>query len=206
MKPKYFENASYLSWGLTALLIPTKFKNEREYWYALLGGSLLFPFEWFADNHMLYMKYSEEFTPLISHEFMPLFMFFAYGWFFCTTLIANLRFEEQLDAMPLWKQISLLYAIFCVWDFAVEYSSTSYGFWTYSSNVKKIGNLPWHVPFAVSIVNVSLYYLTKFARKRSEGKSWLEGFMIHVASYWTFMISGAALGKKLQKRLGHHAV
>jgi len=206
LKPRHFEAASYIAWGLTASLIAVKYKKQRDYWYALLGGSLLFPFEWFADNHMLFMKYSTEFTPLLSHDFMPLFMFFAYGWFFSTTLIANLQFEKKLDAIPLWKQISLLYSIFCIWDFAVEYPACSYEFWTYSSNVKKIGPLPWVVPFSVAVVNVGMYYVHKFARKHSADKSWLKGLAIHTAAYWAFLATGAAIAWKIRELNGHHAV
>lgn len=203
LKPRHFEVASYLSWALTALAIPTIFKNKRDYWYALLGGSLLSPFEWFADYHLLYMTYSDDFKYLISRKFIPLFMFFAYGWFFSTTLIINLQFEEKLDRMPLWKQVMLLYGIFWVWDFGVEFPSTQLGFWTYYNNVKKFGNLPWHVPFGLAGLNTTMYYLHKSARKRSEGKSWPGGLMTHIATYWSFLISAASIAKVVLDRRGH---
>ncbi len=204
VKPKFFEVASYLNWGATALAIPTLLNNQRDYWYALLGGSLLSPFEWISDYHMLFMTYDDDFTPLFNRKFIPLFMFFAYGWFFSTTLIINLQFEEKLDKMPVWKQLMLLYGTFTAWDFAVEYPSTKLGFWNYYSNVKKIGALPWHVPFGLGLVNTGMYYVHKAARKRSEGKSFLKGLAIHTAAYWSFLATGAVIGLAVLKLRGHH--
>lgn len=105
--------------------------------------------------------------------------------------------------MPLWKQLILLYAIFRVWDFGVEFPSTQFGFWNYYTNVKKIGTLPWHVPFGLALVNTGLYYIHKFARERSEGKSFIKGLGIHAAIYWSFLITGAAMAKLITARGGH---
>jgi len=46
--------------------------------------TLLFPFEWYADMYWMYLNYDSQFTPMMGH--FPLFMPFAWGWFFALIL------------------------------------------------------------------------------------------------------------------------
>jgi len=123
---------------------------------------------------------------------LPLMMPFAYGWFFSVPLIICLHQKEKIDSMPLLFQIIVLYAIFCIWDFAVEYSSTRYQLWNYHwPKTSMIGGiLPWFVPFLVACANTALYYTHKAALRYSSGKKWGKGLLIHILAYYILFIIG----------------
>ena len=124
---------------------------------------------------------------------LPLMMPFAYGWFFSFPLVICLRQKKRIDSMPLLFQIIVLYVTFCVWDFAVEYSSTRYQLWTYHwPKASMIGGiLPWFVPLLVACANTALYYTHKVALTYSSGKKWVTGLLIHILAYYLLFIAGA---------------
>lgn len=203
--PRIFEIGSYVAWVLTAIAIATVFKNKREYWYAFLGLSTLIFFEWFADFHWMFYRYSDKFTFIFSHHFVPLFMFFAYGWFFGLMLIVNLQFEEKLDRLPFWGQVLLLYAIYFVWDFIVEFTFTQTKCWTYYNSAPSLKNMPWIIPCIVAVASTGFYFIHKWARKYSVDKSWFKGFLIHVSFYWGFFGLFGAVGWVFMKIVGIHS-
>ena len=57
MKPIHFELASYFIYITALLLFVTRYRAHRDYLYAMIGCTLIFPFEWVADNHLLFMDY-----------------------------------------------------------------------------------------------------------------------------------------------------
>ena len=159
MKAIHFEIFSFAGYGLAILLILFLFRNRRDYWYALIGCSLAFPFEWVADNYWMFLQYDWSFWMLVDR--LPLMMPFAWGWFFGIPLILCLQLQKKIDALPLWGRCLLLYVIFWPWDFVVEYASTTFGLWEYRLWPEKAmigGILPWFIPTMVASANATLYF------------------------------------------------
>lgn len=203
MKAIHFEMFSFAGYGLAILLILFLFRNRRDYWYALIGCSLAFPFEWVADNYWMFLQYDWSFWMLVDR--LPLMMPFAWGWFFGIPLILCLQLQKKIDALPLWGRCLLLYVIFWPWDFVVEYASTSFGLWEYRLWPEKAmigGILPWFIPTMVASANATLYFGHKVALKYSVGKQWLHGFVIHLFAYYIVFVIQVAVGWPLVRMMG----
>jgi hypothetical protein len=202
MKPIHFEVATYLMYAFTVLLITFRFRDHRDYWYALFGCTLGFPYEWVADKYWMFLDYDWGFSMLFDR--LPLMMPFAWGWFFALPLIFCLRFSSKIDALPLWLRITLLYGIFWLWDFLVEYSSTSYRLWVYHWTPGSMfgGILPWFIPVMVASANTLLYFGHKMALVFSSKKGWFQGFIIHLITYYIIFTLQVLIGWPLIILLG----
>jgi hypothetical protein len=184
MQPIHFEIITYIIYVIAIGVLALFFRNNRGYWYALIGCTLLFPFEWIGFSCFTFLDYDLRFTMFFDR--LPLMIPFAWGWFMGGTLILCLRFSNKLDAIPLYLKIIILYAIFWVWDFAVEYSSVGNNLWVYHwpKHLMIGGKLPWLIPFIVAIQNVANYFAHRIAQRYSEGTRWVQGFLIHLAAYY----------------------
>jgi len=202
MKAIHFEMASFLLYAVAIVVIATRYRNHRDYGYALIGCSLAFPFEWGADKYWMFLDYDWSFRMLVDR--LPLMMPFAWGWFFGIPLIVCLRFQDKIDAIPLWARWLVLYAIFWPWDFIVEYSSTTYRLWVYHWPEGSMigGILPWFIPTMVATANTTLYFAHKIALRYSEGKGWFHGFSIHVLAYYLVFTLQVAVGWPLIRMMG----
>ncbi len=202
MKPIHFEIATYLGYVLIMVLIATVFRGRRDYWYALFGCTLLFPFEWIADKFWMFLDYDWGFVMMVDR--LPLMMPFAWGWFMGFTLILCIHFQDKIDAMPLVLRVIFLYVIFWLWDLLVEYSSTSFLLWDYHWKKEHMigGLLPWFIPTTVALANVMLYFGHKIALKKSSGKNWIQGFLIHLLIYYIVFIIHVAIGWPIIKIWG----
>ena len=80
MKAIHFEMASYVVYAVAIIVIALRYRDQRAYWYALLGCSLAFPFEWVADRYWMFLDYDWSFRMLVDR--LPLMMPFAWTWFF----------------------------------------------------------------------------------------------------------------------------
>ena len=184
MPPIMFTINTYILWGLAAGLIIFRWKNQRDLWFALLGTSLAFPFEWYAINYPNLMVYDISYFMVFDR--LPFWMIFAYGWFFGFPLIICLRFQEKIDKRPVWQRVVGLFVIFCIYDFAVEYAGTAVGHWVYyyPESWEIGGILPWTIPLFVSMHNTFLYFAHKYVLKFSEKTEWIPGFLMHILTYY----------------------
>lgn len=187
MQMIYFTLITYVIYGLACFLVIFRWKNQRDYWYALIGVSLTFPLEWFAAHYNNLMVYDSSY--LMAFGRIPLWMFCAYGWFWGFPIVVCMRFQKKIDSWPLWQSIITLYSIFWVWDFTTEYSSTAYGYWVYYWPKEWMigGILPWTIPTTVSLISVALYYTHKFLLRYSIEKGWIQGLFIHTFGYYLIM-------------------
>jgi len=94
MKPLYFEIFTYIFYAFTIVLIAFRYRNKRDYWYALIGLGLCIPFEWLADRYWMFLDYDWSFVMLVDR--LPLFMFFSWGWFYALPLIICLQLQKRL--------------------------------------------------------------------------------------------------------------
>jgi len=170
--------------------------------YALIGCALLFPFEWIGFSVFTFLDYDLRFTMLFDR--LPLMIPFAWGWFMGGTLILCLHFSEKLDSVPLYAQVLLLYIIFWLWDFGVEYSSVGNNLWVYHWPKRLMigGKLPWLIPFVVAIQNVANYFAHRIAQRYSIDKGWFQGFLIHLAGYYVVGTLTLIIGGLLYWTLG----
>ena len=188
-----FEYGSYIIWGLYAVYLLARGAQRRTDLWLLLGLSLSFPFEWFADEYWLFLSYNEEFTPMFGT--FPLFMPFAWGWFYAIPIAVMATKSESISRKPLLFNITWMFAAFFIWDVVVETFGTANNLWTYawSSSAFQAGGLPLYVPFWLGVQLPLYYYAHLWARTRSKDMHWLPGFSLHVAVYYA--IGGAvALG------------
>lgn len=124
MIPLIFGITCIVPYIFTCLLIVFFYKNQRDYWYALIGLSLCFPFEWLLDSkHGWFLKYSWDFI-MFPGTRIPLVIPLAYGWFYGLALILMLRNKKRLDSLALWQQLLVLTGIFVAWDMIIEFPST----------------------------------------------------------------------------------
>jgi hypothetical protein len=205
MKPIHFEVATYVISAIVIVLLATVCRNRREYWYAYIGCSLMFPFEWIADRYWMFLDYDWGFVMFpVLFERLPIIMPLSWGWFFGVPLILCIRFRDKIDAMPLIVRILVLYVIFFGWDFALEFSSTGYGLWDYHWHKEAMigGILPWFIPFAVSFNNTLLYFVHNRALKKSETQAWIPGFVTHVLAYLAVFVINVAIGWPIIKLFG----
>ena len=201
MRPIHFEVATYVMFGLTVAWIAVKHRDRREYWYALFGCTLLFPFEWIADKYWMFLDYDWGFVMMVDR--LPLMMPFSWGWFFGLPLILCLRLENRIDALPPVLRVLLLFTVFFLWDVFVEYSSTSFHLWDYHWKKEAMigGLLPWAIPIGVSFGSTLLYFFHKIALKKSKNTGWTRGFSIHVAAYYAVFIIQGSIGWSVMKLL-----
>jgi len=117
---------------------------------------------------------------------LPLMIPFAWAWFMGGTLIVCLLFSKTLNTMPIYLQIVVLYAIFWLFDFAVEYSSVGSNLWVYHwpTSLMLGGRLPWLIPTLVAVQNVGNYFAHGMALRHSEEVGMVPGFLIHLAAYY----------------------
>lgn len=205
MKPIHFEVATYVLAVIVIVLIATVFRNRRDFWYAYIGCCLMFPFEWIADKYWMFLDYDWGFVMFpFFFERLPIIMPLSWGWFFGVPLIICLLLKEKIDAIPLIGRIIVLYVVFFIWDFAVEYSSTGYALWDYHWNEAAMigGILPWFIPLAVSFNNTLLYFAHNMALKKSESQTWIQGFITHFLAYLAVFVINVAIGWPLIKLLG----
>jgi hypothetical protein len=202
MKPIHFEIATYLAYIFTVILIAARYRSHRDYWFALIGCTLAFPFEWLADKFWMFLDYDWAFVMLVDR--LPLMMPFAWGWFFALPLIICLRFQDRIDALPLVLRVALLYGVFFTWDIVVEYFSTSFLLWDYHWNKEAMigGLLPWFIPLSVSFANTLLYFAHKIALKKSRDMPWIQGALTHASAYYIVFIIQISIGWSIIKILG----
>ena len=164
--------------------------------------SLLVYWEWIADKHWMFLDYDWGFVMLVDR--LPLMMFFSWGWFFALPLIICLRLQKKIDSKPLWLRLLVLYVIFWLWDFLVEYSSTTCQLWVYHWEKEAMigGILPWFIPAMVASANTLLYFGHKIALRYSTGKGWLQGFLIHFLTYNLIFIIQISIGWPIIQILG----
>lgn len=205
MKPIHFELPTYIIFVTICVLIATIFHNRRDYWYAFIGCSLMFPFEWIADRYWMFLDYDWGFVMFpILFERLPLMMPFAWGWFFGFPIIICMLFEKKIDVMPLVLRIVVLWAVFWGWDFWNEYVSTKSQLWDYHWSKEHMigGILPWFIPFAVSFGNVLLYFAHKIALKKSRDQTWIQGFCTHFLAYLAVFLIQVCVGWPIVKLWG----
>ncbi len=189
-----FEYGSYLVWGLyAAYLVVGGNKHRTELWL-LLGLSLSFPYEWFADEYWMFLSYDAAFTPMF--EGFPLFLPFAWGWFYAIPVAIMARYSEQIAGKPLLFNIAWMFAAFFVWDIVVESFGTATQLWTYawSSESFLVGGLPLYIPFWLGVQLPLYYYAHLWARARSQNSPWFTGFALHLAAYYVVGGGVAAVG------------
>ncbi len=193
MNPFYYELINYVMWVVTALLIFVRYKNQRDYWYLLIGWSLVFPLDYISDKYALFLRYNEGFTMLFDRY--PLFLLPAFGWFFSIPIILCLRLQNKIDALPLWRRVGLLFVAFLALGFIVEIPSASYSYYTYywPSMWMINGVVPWSIPATDSVYLVMLYFAHKVALKYSANKRWIPGFLIHLGAYNAIFVLGITM-------------
>ena len=181
-----FTLSSVIFFGIACFVIAVPLKNRRDYWYALIGVSLLFPFEWFAAHYYNLMVYNTDYVMAFGR--IPLFMVLAFGWFWGFPIVICMLFDKKLSSWPRWKSFLILWLAFWVWDFVTEYSACGKGgwfyYWPHGEGWYINDLLPWLIPTTVSLINVVLYYSHRFLLTFSTGKSWIKGFLIHWFGYY----------------------
>ena len=204
MRAIHFELISYVSYLVMVLVLTAAARSRRDYWYALIGCTATFPFEWLADRHWMFLEYDQSFVMLFDR--LPMMMPAAYGWFFAFPLLVCLLLERRIDRLPLGGRIVGLFVWFFLWDVCVEYSSTSYGLWVYQWKKEAMigGVLPWFIPAAVAPVNVGLYFAHKMALARSAREEWFAGLLTHTRAYYLVFVIQLAIGWPLVRILGIH--
>ncbi len=200
-----FEYGSYGVWGLYALYLLAGGARRRQELWLLLGLSLSFPFEWFADEYWLYLAYNEAFTPMFGT--FPLFMPFAWGWFYAIPIGIMARYRGQIAQKPLLVNIAWMFAAFFLWDVVVEYFGTGTELWTYAWEAEKlqIGGLPLYVPFWLGVQLPIYYYGHLWVRDRTAESSWLSGFAFHLLVYYLIGAAVAVGGWVLSNPILHLA-
>ncbi|SNQ60633.1 conserved membrane hypothetical protein [Candidatus Methanoperedens nitroreducens] len=190
MNPFYYELINYVMWAVTALLIFVRYKNQRDYWYLLIGWSLVFPLDYISDKYSLFLRYNEGFTMLFDRY--PLFLLPAFGWFFALPTILCLRFKNKIDALHLWRRVGILFVVFLALGFVAEIASTSSGYYAYywPSTWMINGVVPLSIPITDSIYLVMLYFGHKVAIEYSVNKKWISGFLIHIGTYYVVFALG----------------
>ena len=200
MKAIHFEVISYALWGLTVLLLITKWKGHRDHWYLFFAASLSFPFEWISDNIWMFLQYDGSFTMMFGR--FPLMMPFAWTWFFAIPLLLMLRSEEKINKLPLWVQITGIFGVFFVWDFLVETSSSRFGLWTYYwPEEYLVMGVPLLVPAFVAISFLMYFYGHKYLRRLSADKSWGKGLAIHIGGFYVMNTVRACVGYLVSVKL-----
>ncbi len=191
---RIFEVVSITLAVFTVILVITRYKNQRDYWYAVIGLGLCFPFEWWADWSYWHLLYSKDFImfPAVIPFFdrLPLIMPFAFIFFYSLPLIITLRFQDKLDPLPVWRQFLTLFVIYLAWDVVVEYTSTFGHVYNYHVPEKWLigGVLPVYLSACVSFTSVMTYFTHKLALKYSAGKSWGVGLLIHIGAYYVMFL------------------
>jgi hypothetical protein len=200
MQAIHFEIITYLVWIVTVVLLLTVWKGHRDYWFLFFATTLSFPFEWISDNLWMFLQYDWSFTMMFGR--FPLFMPFAWTWFFGLPLILLFRYEDKIDKLPLWVQIIGMWIVFFLWDFQLETISSGFGLWKY---YWPEGYLFWGVPLLVPIfVGISFlmyYYGHKYLRRFSAGRGWVAGIVIHVVGFQIMNIIRACVGWSISVKL-----
>lgn len=195
-----FQYGSFLIFALVLGLMLTRWRRRPEFVWILLAMFLAFPFEWYADEHWMFLYYRKAFIPMFGD--FPLFMPFAWAWFFGIALAIMLAKRDVIAKLPLWLNFIWMTALFFVWDFAVEgfFTSSAGGrlwvYYGYPPEAMLTNTLPWMIPLFVGLALPVLYYANLWAHKRSAtaGTSWLRGLLIHVLATYVALTTQAVIG------------
>ena len=171
-----FEYGSYLGWIFIAWLFFVH-KKDRVVQWVMIAMTIMFPFEWLADNYWMFLHYDSQFTPMIGH--FPLFMPFAWGWFFALVIGVCLSNKPKLDKLSLPMQALIVFAAFFVWDVLVEGSATSVYLWVYWWGEEHFipGTLlPIWIPIFTALQTPAFYFTAVMAKERYANAGWWAGF------------------------------
>jgi len=191
-----FEYGSYLGWLIGLVLLITKFKDQRILQWTFISMTLLFPFEWYADMYWMYINYDSQFTPMMGH--FPLFIPFAWGWFFALVLGVCLSQKDKLEAMGPAKSTTVILVAFVIWDIAVEGFGTNTGLWVYWWSEESFipgTKLPIWIPMLTALQTPAYYFSALWAEKRYANASWSSGFITYLTTTLLGSIILAVVGK-----------
>ena len=187
-----FTVGSFVVYFLVIGFLWSRYRDHRDYWYAFIGITLMSPIEWIPCAYIFFCNYNTDFV--MAFDNWPIWMPTAYVWFYFIPLLICLRLKDKIDSVPLFWRVIMLYSIFWIWDFWVEYPATTIGHWTLGWNPESMidGRLPWVTPTATAIGNVMVYFAHSIALKYSTPvKEWGKGFRIHLLAYvtgWTLLM------------------
>ncbi len=177
---KLFEYGTYVEFLIAVVLMFTIFKKHRVLQWISLTALLSFPMEWFIDNFILFMHYDEKFTPMFGH--FPLFLPFAWAWFFPLVIGVLMTQEQRLRKLPPVMYYLVVFLIWVVWDFFVEAIACHFDLWVYWHPRESLipgTKLLKSVPLAVAAWSMFMYLLCVWAKKRYESDpqvGWWRGF------------------------------
>jgi hypothetical protein len=131
---RIFEILSVLLFFLFLIIIKKRYAGNRHYYACLLACGFSFLWEWYMDVGPLQLGYHKTFLSLwvIDGISLPLFMPFAYGWYW---FLPNLVFLPLMDWMDRhWGKMQFLYIFIFVslYNVVVEYPATTWtNLWNY---------------------------------------------------------------------------
>lgn len=194
-----FQHGSFLIFAIALAVMLIRYREQREYVWVLIAMFMAFPFEWYADENWMFLYYRSAFLPLFGD--FPLFMPFAWAWFFGIALAIMLAKRDAIARLPLWMNIAWMTALFFAWDFLVEafFTSSAGGrlwvYYGYPESLMLTKTLPWTIPVFVGMSLPILYYANLWALKHSTRQgSWLRGLLIHVVATYIALSAQVAVG------------
>lgn len=199
-----FEYGSYTAW-LALVWLFFIHRKERVVQWVLVSMTLLFPFEWLADNYWMFLHYDSQFTPMIGH--FPLFMPFSWGWFFALVIYVALANQGKLEAFSRHTQALLIFTAFFAWDFIVEALATKVHLWVYWWGEESFipGTLlPVWIPLFTALQTPAFYFTAVWAREKYQNASWLGGFgPVFIALFLSSVVEAVLGWIWIRKIIGH---
>lgn len=194
-----FEYGSYGAWLVLLVVLFTRFRQRRDLQWLLFAMTMMFPFEWLADNYWMYLNYNPEFTSMSGH--FPLFMPFSWGWFFPIIVSVLLTQQKRLARLPVPVTTIIVFLGFFVWDVLIEGWATVNGLWVYwwpeASFIHPDIPLPFAIPLLTAMQGPAYYFTQIWARKNLSKYTWLEGFAIFTGIVLLGSIVEALVGSTL---------
>ncbi|MBN2168754.1 MAG: hypothetical protein JW738_05875 [Actinobacteria bacterium] len=190
-----FEYGTYVVCAVIGILLFTRYKSQRVYQWVYIAAMLSFPFEWFADNYWMYYNYHPGFNHMFGH--FPLFLPFAWAWFFPLIVLGLMTQEKWLQKLPKPLSVLAVFLICFVWDFIVEVLACKVGIWVYwwpKSAFMPFTEVPVWIPVFTGLYSAGYYYVAKWAKERladDPDVGWARGFF---STYWRFLAVGAVFG------------
>lgn len=189
-----------------AILCATVWRERRYYGWMLLSFMLSIPFEWYADEYWMFYYYRREFIPLFGD--FPMYLPFAWAWFFWTPLVLLLARREKLARLPAAINVLLMFVIFFIQDFAIEscFTSVTTGrLWTYygyPASMMVTKTLPWNIPIWVGLSLPVYYYMNLWALRRTSSETkWWRGALTFLAANYAAATLIALVGTLVSVKL-----
>lgn len=147
-----FQFGSFIAFGLLFVIVRQVYRDDslkaRQLYAILVGCLLSFIWEWYMDVGPLQLGYDPRFVDLwnIRGVSLPLFMPFAYAWYFALPVLIFVPMSEWLQHRFGWLQYPFVFIVGGAYNVLVEYPATTFtSLWDYywrSESLWTLGGMP----------------------------------------------------------------